>query len=121
MIKNIKRGEKNKRKNQFPREYPTIIEVHFGIIKQICHKSNAQVYPIWFWKSFHQKLIWRASWWVPDQMQVIPTTFSSIYVMFAKKQKDWLMQKMLPSAEHSEADSIAKEAKKASDKSCHPG
>ena len=31
------------------------------------------------------------------------------------------MQKMLPSAEHSEADSIAKEAKKASDKSCHPG
>ena len=54
-------------------------------------------------------------------MQVIPTTFSSIYVMFAKKQKDWLMQKMLPSAEHSEADSIAKEAKKASDKSCHPG
>ena len=31
------------------------------------------------------------------------------------------MQKMLPSAEHSEADSIAEEAKKASDKSCHPG
>ena len=33
---------------QFPREYPTIIEVHLGIIKQVCHKSNAQVYSIWF-------------------------------------------------------------------------
>ena len=32
-----------------------------------------------------------------------------------------MQKKKLPSAEYDEADSIAKEAKKASDKSCHPG
>ena len=44
-----------------------------------------------------------------------------MYLMFAKRQKDWQMQKKLPSAENNEADSIAKESKKSSDKSCHPG
>ena len=116
-----KKRKKERKKFQFPRAYPTIIEVHLGIIKQVYHKSNSQVYSILFWKSFHQELIWRASWRVPDQMQVIPTNFSSIYLMFAKRQKDWQMQKKLPSAENNEADSIAKESKKSSDKSCHPG
>ena len=80
-----KKRKKERKKVQFPREYPTIIEVHLGIIKQVYHKSNSQVYSILFWKSFHQELIWRASWRVPDQMQVIPTNFSSIYLMFAKR------------------------------------
>ena len=61
------------------------------------------------------------SWRVPDQMEVIPTTFSSIYLILQKDKKIGKCKKKLPSAEYNETDSIAKESKKASDKSCHPG